>query len=69
LKDKYKKYLDNKKLEEDFNRLIERKAIVKPDINPCTELYFFQSSLTKPKLVDNNTEKCGGKYENRKYSR
>lgn len=55
--DKYKKYLDNKKLEEDFNRLIERKAIVKPDINPSTELYFFQSSLTKPKLVDNNTEK------------
>jgi hypothetical protein len=55
---KYKKYLDNKKLEEDFNRLIERKAIVKPDINPSTTLYFFQSSLTKPKVLDNKTEKA-----------
>lgn len=56
--DKYKKYLDKKKLEEDFNRLIESKAIVKPDINPSTTLYFFQFSLTKPKLVDNKLKKA-----------
>jgi len=55
--DKYKKYLDKKKLEEDFNRLIESKAIVKPDISPSTTLYFFQFSLTKPKLADNKTKK------------
>lgn len=55
---KYKKYLDKKKLEEDFNKLIERGVIVKPDINPSTTLYFFQSSLTKPKLSDNKTEKA-----------
>jgi hypothetical protein len=55
--DKYKKYLDKKKLEDDFNKLVERKAIVKPDINPSTSLYFFQSSLTKPKLVDNKTKR------------
>ena len=55
--DKYKKYLEKKKLEEDFNRLVERKAIVKPEINPSTSLYFFQSSLTKPKVVDNKTKR------------
>ena len=55
--DKYKKYLDKKKLEEDFNRLVERKVIVKPEINPSTSLYFFQSSLTKPKSTDNKTVK------------
>lgn len=54
---KYKKYLDNKKLEEDFNKMVERKAIVKPDINPSTTLYFFQSSLTKPKMAENKIEK------------
>ena len=56
--DKYKKYLDKEKLEEDFNKLIERKAIVKPVINPSTSLYFFQSSLTKPKSADTKTEKA-----------
>lgn len=55
--DKYKKYLSKKKLEEDFNKLVERKAIVKPDINPSTSLYFFQSSLTKPKLVEDKTKR------------
>jgi hypothetical protein len=55
--DKYKKYFDKKKLEEDFNRLVERKVIVKPDINPTTTLYFFHSSLTKPKSTENKTEK------------
>lgn len=55
--DRYKKYLDKKKLEEDFNKLVERKAIVKPEINPSTSLYFFQSSLTKPKEVDNKTKR------------
>jgi hypothetical protein len=55
--DKYKKYLAKKKLEEDFNKLVERKAIVKPDINPSTTLYFFHSSLTKPKSTENKTEK------------
>jgi hypothetical protein len=55
--DKYEKYLDKKKLEEDFNKLVERNAIVKPDINPSTSLYFFQSSLSKPKLVDNKTKR------------
>jgi hypothetical protein len=55
--DKYKKYLDKKKLEEDFNKLVERKAIIKPDINPSTTLYFFHSSLIKPKLTENKIEK------------
>lgn len=53
---KYKKHLDKNKLEEDFNKLVESKAIVKPDINPSTSLYFFQSSLTKTKLADNNNK-------------
>lgn len=55
--EKYKKYLDTKKLEEDFNKLIERNAIIKPDIKPSTTLYFFNSSLVKPKLVENTKEK------------
>ncbi len=55
--DKYKKYLNKEKLEEDFNKLVERKIIVNPEINPSTSLYFFHSSLTKPKSTDNKTEK------------
>lgn len=54
---KYKKYLDRKKLEEDFNRLVNRGVIVKPDFEPSTSLYFFHSSFTKPKSTDNKTEK------------
>lgn len=56
--DKYKKYLDKKKLETDFNEQIERGVIVKPDFDPSTTLYFFKSSLTKPKQADNKTEKA-----------
>lgn len=55
---KYKKYLDNKRLETDFNEQIERGVIVKPELDPSTTLYFFKSSLTKPKLADNKTEKA-----------
>jgi len=43
--DKYKKYLDRKKLKEDFNLLIERNVIKNPDIIPSTSLYFFQHAL------------------------
>lgn len=50
--DKYKKYLDKKKLEADFNKLIERKVIVKPDVNPSTTLYFFKVDLIRPKRAD-----------------
>ena len=49
--DKYKKYLDKKKLEEDFNRLVEQGVIVNPDVSPSTTLYFFKSSLTKPRQL------------------
>jgi hypothetical protein len=49
--DKYKKYLDKKKLEDDFNRLIEKGIIVNPDVSPSTTLYFFKSSLTKPETT------------------
>lgn len=57
--DKYKKYLDKNKLEDDFNELIVQGCIVKPDIahSTTTTLYFFKSSLTTPKLVDNKTKK------------
>lgn len=55
--DKYKKYLDENKLEEDFNTLIERKVIVKPEINSWTSLYFFPSSLAKPKMSENKSKK------------
>jgi hypothetical protein len=34
-------------LEQDFNNLIARGAIVRPDVTPSTELYFFKSSLLK----------------------
>ncbi|MBK9490030.1 MAG: hypothetical protein IPO07_15580, partial [Haliscomenobacter sp.] len=39
------KYLDKEKLEEDFNKLIERKAIVKPVINPSTSLLLLFNHL------------------------
>lgn len=55
--EKYKKYLDKNKLEGDFNALVERKVIVKPDINPSTSLYFFQSSLAKPKMSEKKSKK------------
>lgn len=45
--DKNKKYLDKKKLEDDFNRLIEQGIIIKPDVRPSTTLYFFKSALPK----------------------
>ena len=41
---KYKKYLDKKKLEDDFNSLIEKGIIVKPDVSPSTSLYFLSQS-------------------------
>jgi hypothetical protein len=55
--DKYKKYLDKEKLEEDFNKLVDRGVIVKPHCEPSTTLYFFHSSLIKSKSTDNKTEK------------
>jgi|GEM_PF-889439 len=55
--DKYKKYLDKKKLEEDFSKLVDQGGIVNPDCEPSTTLYFFHSSLTKSKSTDNKTEK------------
>jgi hypothetical protein len=67
--DKYKKYLDNKKLEEDFNELISINLIEKPNTIPTTSLYFFQSSLTKPKLADNETEKKWWKIWEKKHCR
>jgi hypothetical protein len=45
---KYKKYFDKAKLENDFNDLIRKGCIVQPDVSPSTTLYFFKSSLTNP---------------------
>jgi len=42
---KYKKYFDKTKLENDFNDLIRKGSIVQPDVSPSTTLYFFKSSL------------------------
>lgn len=42
---KYEKFLDKQKLENDFNNLIEKGIIVKPDIEFSTALYFFKSDL------------------------
>lgn len=50
--DKYKKYLDEKMLEEDFNRLIDQGIIINPNVSPSTTLYFFKSALTKPETTD-----------------
>lgn len=56
--DKYRKYHDKAKLEEDFNKLIERGVIVKPDSSPATTLYFFKSSLAKPELSNTEVKKA-----------
>jgi hypothetical protein len=59
---KYKKYLDKKKLEDDFNKLVEQQVIIKPDVTPSTDLYFFKYSLTKSAAEDNQTEKKWWKF-------
>jgi hypothetical protein len=56
-KDKYKKYLDIKKLEADFNELIERELIVNPNSSPSTTLYFFKGALTKTEIAEVKTQK------------
>jgi hypothetical protein len=45
---KYANYLDKKKLEDDFNKLIENGIIINPDASPSTNLYFFKAPLSKP---------------------
>lgn len=60
--DKYKKYLDKKKLEEDFNRLIANGIILNPEISPSTTLYFFKSALTKPETTDLKDDKPWWKF-------
>jgi hypothetical protein len=60
--EKYGKYLDKKKLEDDFNRLIERGIIVNPDISPSTMLYFFKSALTEPQATDLKNDKPWWKF-------
>ncbi len=54
---KYKKYLNKKKLEEDFNRLIEQGIILNPEASPSTSLYFFKSALTKPEIINFKNDK------------
>ena len=59
---KYKKHLDKKKLEDDFNKLIEKGIIVNPDVSPSTSLYFFKSTLTKPQTTDTKSNKPWWKF-------
>jgi hypothetical protein len=59
---KYKKYLDKKKLEDDFNKLIERGAIINPDVTLSTSLYFFKSVLTQQEVTKSKTEKAWWKF-------
>jgi hypothetical protein len=54
---KYSKYLDKQKLEEEFDDLINTGVIVNPITEPATELYFFKSSLN-----ENNTGKSWWKF-------
>jgi hypothetical protein len=60
--EKYKKYLDKQKLANDFNNLIEREIILKPDVEFSTTLYFFKGDLPNPKVVDYKTEKQWWKF-------
>ena len=59
---RYGKYLDEKKLEYDFNSLIKQGIIVKPDISPSTTLFFFKSSLIKPEERDLKKVKAWWKF-------
>ncbi|MCW3125223.1 MAG: hypothetical protein JWO03_881 [Bacteroidetes bacterium] len=43
---KYGKYLDDKKLENDFNLLIEQGVIKNPKLKNFTSLYFFTESIS-----------------------
>jgi hypothetical protein len=60
--DKYKKYLDKKKLEEEFNRLIGQSIIVNPDVSPSTTLYFFKSALPNPEMANLQKQNTGGNF-------
>ncbi len=60
--EKYERYLDKKKLEDDFNKLIETGVIVKPDVSPSTTLYFFKSRLSKPEAANLKKEKAWWKF-------
>lgn len=59
---KYKKYLDKKKLEADFNEQVEREVIVQPETIPSTSLYFFKSLLAKPQRTEIEQEKPRWKF-------
>ena len=50
--DKYKKYLDKNKLENDFNELIQRGTILNPKMEHSTDLYFFKAHLTSYEEAD-----------------
>jgi hypothetical protein len=59
---KYKKYLDRKKLEADFNKQVERGVIVNPNLIFSTTLYFFKSSLPTPQKVEAIKKKSWWKF-------
>jgi hypothetical protein len=59
---RYKKYFDKKKLEEDFNKLIEGGIIINPDVSPSTTLYFFKSALSKPEVTNLKKKKAWWKF-------
>jgi len=62
---RYKKYLDKKKLEAEFNKLIDRGAIL--NLSPTSSLYFFKPAptkkdVTKQEVIQHNTQKKWWKF-------